>query len=118
MTYIYNYNFLLKKQYKYLLNLSYVLFYNNKKRMKKSLLSLLVLSLSALLVAGCNKVEPVEEELVEEEVVVEEPVEEEVVEEEVVEEPVVEEEVVEEEVVAEENVEEVVEEVVAEEVVE
>ena len=79
--------------------------------MKKSLLSLLVLSLSTLLIAGCtNKVEPVEEELVDETAIVEENVEE-AVEEEVEEvEEAVEEEVVE----AEEAVEEEVVEVVAE----
>lgn len=66
--------------------------------MKKSLLSVLVLSLATLLVAGCNNT-PVEEELVEENAVVEANLEE--VEEEA-------EEVVEE---AEEEVEEVAEEV-------
>lgn len=81
--------------------------------MKKSLLSVLVLSLATLLVAGCNNT-PVEEELVEENAVVEanlEEVEEEA--EEVVEEADVKVEEVAEEV---EEVEEVAEE--AEEVVE
>jgi hypothetical protein len=82
--------------------------------MKKTLLSLLVLSLSTLLIAGCTPAEPEEEveEVVAEEEVVEEAVEEEVVEEE----PVV--EAVEEEVVEEEPVVEVVEEEVVEEVAE
>ena len=44
----------------------------NILKMKKTLLSLLVLSLSTLLVAGCtNSVEPVDEEVIDENVIVE-----------------------------------------------